>query len=172
MGLGQMLAGESRRLNAYGSQRESNHNPAWRAVRIERLKWSNVLRHTVFATYTMRCSEEMRWPLQRPVQLPLTSEVQYGNRIDCSFGAVFARWRWLGLLALARLARLQEECRTIQPDPISRYFMRVRISRPNSRTLFQVPRTKSAHLRFFLLKVLRKAYPCIRMRSCTKFSNS
>jgi hypothetical protein len=30
----------------------------------------------VFATCSMRCSEEMRWPLQRSVQLPLTSEVQ------------------------------------------------------------------------------------------------
>src|ERR1035438_5083585 len=30
----------------------------------------------VFGTYTMRCSEEMRWPLQRSVQLHLTSEVQ------------------------------------------------------------------------------------------------
>ena len=29
----------------------------------------------VFATYTMRCSGEMRWPLQRPVQLLLTNEV-------------------------------------------------------------------------------------------------
>ena len=25
----------------------------------------------VFGTYTIRCSEEMRWPLQRSVQLPL-----------------------------------------------------------------------------------------------------
>ena len=29
----------------------------------------------VFATYTMRCSEEMRWPLQRPVSFLL--QVRY-----------------------------------------------------------------------------------------------
>jgi len=57
----------------------------------------------VSATYTMSCSEEMRWPLQRSVQLPLTSEVQHGNRIDCSCSAVCARRRGLGIFSLARL---------------------------------------------------------------------
>ena len=81
------------------------HGPPYRSNRSE---WSNVLKCAqthVFATYTMRCSEEMRRPLQRPVQLPLTSEVQHGNHIDCSRGAVFTRWWRLGILSLARLAR-------------------------------------------------------------------
>jgi hypothetical protein len=30
----------------------------------------------VFATYSIRGSEEMRWPLQRSVQIPLKSEAQ------------------------------------------------------------------------------------------------
>ena len=56
--------------------------------------------------------------LQRPVQLPLTSEVQNGNLIDRSFGGVFARWRGLGILSLARLARSQDEALATPLDPI------------------------------------------------------
>jgi hypothetical protein len=56
------------------------------------------------ATSMMLLSEEAKRPLQRPVQLPLTSEVQHGNRIDYSRSAVFARWRRVGILPLARLA--------------------------------------------------------------------
>jgi hypothetical protein len=33
----------------------------------------------------------------------------YGNRIDCSRGAVFTRWWGLGILSLARLARTGDE---------------------------------------------------------------
>ena len=40
--------------------------------------------------------------------LPLTSEVQHGNHIDCSVGSVFARRRGLGILSLARLVRSLE----------------------------------------------------------------
>src|ERR1035438_9441286 len=36
--------------------------------RSNRSEWSNMLRHTSFATYIITCSEEMRWPLQRPVR--------------------------------------------------------------------------------------------------------
>ena len=57
----------------------------------------------------MLCSEEVRRPLQRPVSFLLTSEVQHVNHIDRSFGAVFARWRGLGILSLARLARTGDE---------------------------------------------------------------
>jgi hypothetical protein len=52
----------------------------------------------------MLLSEEARRPLQGPLQLPLTSEVHHGNRIDYSRSAVFARWRRVGILSLARLA--------------------------------------------------------------------
>ena len=72
----------------------------------------------VLATSMMLRSEEVRRLLQKPVQLPLTREVQHGNRIDCSFGAVFARWRGLGILSLARLARSQDERVTMLLDPI------------------------------------------------------
>jgi hypothetical protein len=62
--------------------------------------------------------EEMRWPLQRSVQLPLI-QVRYnnGNRIDCSCGAVFARWRGLGILSLAQLANTG--CCLTLLDPVS-----------------------------------------------------
>ena len=39
----------------------------------------------------------------------LLSEVQHVNPIDRSFGIVFARWRGLGILSLARLARIGDE---------------------------------------------------------------
>ena len=65
-------------------------------------------------------SEEVRRPLQRPVQFPLTSEVQHRNYIDRSFGGVFARWRGLGLgiPSLAQLARSQDERVTTLLEPI------------------------------------------------------
>jgi hypothetical protein len=49
----------------------------------------------------------------------LQVEVQHGNRIDCSFGAVFDWWRGLGLLSLAWLVRLHQERVTMLLDPIS-----------------------------------------------------
>ena len=58
---------------------------------------------SVLATSIMDCSEEVRRLLQKPVQLPHTSEAQDGNHIDRSVGGVFARWRWLGILSLAQL---------------------------------------------------------------------
>src|SRR5208282_175359 len=93
------------RIDRLVKEGTSAHNPAWRAVQIERSRWSNVTRHPSSSLLYLLHSEEVGRPLQRPVQLPLTSEVQHGNRIDCSLGAVFARWRRLGILSLARLAR-------------------------------------------------------------------
>src|ERR1017187_1759583 len=61
------------------------------------------------ATSMMLLSEEARRPFQRPVQLPLTDEVQHGDRIDCSRSAVLARRRRLGILSLARLPQSQDE---------------------------------------------------------------
>jgi len=72
---------------------------------------------SVLATSIMWRSEEVRRPVTKPVQLPLTSEVQHGNRIDCSIGAVFARWWGLGILSLG-LARSQEERVTMLLDTI------------------------------------------------------
>jgi hypothetical protein len=66
---------------------------------------------SVLAASMTLISEEVRRPLQRPVQLPPSSEVQHVDHIDCSVGGVFARWRGLGLLSLARLARLLDETR-------------------------------------------------------------
>src|ERR1035438_2517329 len=62
----------------------------------------------------MLCSEEVRRPLQRPVSFLLTSEVQHVNHIDRSSGAVFARWRGLGILSLPRLT---PRPKTLQPIP-------------------------------------------------------
>jgi hypothetical protein len=61
-----------------------------------------------FADSMMLSSEEVRRPLQRPVSFLLTSEVQHVNHIDRSFGAVFARWRGLGILSLPRLGRTRD----------------------------------------------------------------
>jgi hypothetical protein len=44
-------------------------------VRIERSKWSNVIRHPPFADSMMLSSEEVRRPLQRPVSFLL--QVRY-----------------------------------------------------------------------------------------------
>jgi len=80
-------------------------------------------------------SEEVR----RLLQKPLTSEVQHGNRIDCSFGAVLARWRGLGILSLARLARSQDERVTMLLDPICGIYEGRSTLEIDPRTLFQVP---------------------------------
>jgi len=70
---------------------------------IEALKVIQYDQTYVFAPSIMLCSEEIGRLLQRSAQLSSTSEVQHGNLIDCSFGAVFARWWRLGILSLARL---------------------------------------------------------------------
>jgi hypothetical protein len=52
-------------------------------------------------------SEEVKRPLQEPVQLPqLQVRLQHVNDIDCSCGAVVARWRGMGILSSSRLGRL------------------------------------------------------------------
>ena len=84
-------------------------------------------------------SEEVRRPLQRPVQLPLTSEVQHGNRIDCSFGTVFARWRGLGIFSLARLGGSQDERGTMLLDPICGIYEGVRLWRQTCEPSFRFP---------------------------------
>ena len=93
-----------------------------------------------FATSMMLCSEEVRRPFQRPVSFLLQSEVQHVNHIDRSSGAVFARWRRLGILPVARLARLQDERRTMRLDPSSQSVLWGSHIETNSRT----PRLHSA----------------------------
>ena len=90
---------------------------------------------SAFASSIMLPSEEVRRPLHRPVQLPLTREVQHGNRIDCSFGGIFARWRGLGILSLSRLARLQDE----RLATLLLICGAERSKEIDPRTLFQVP---------------------------------
>jgi hypothetical protein len=60
------------------------------------------------ATSMMLCSEA-RLPFQRPVSFSRTKEVQHVNYIDRSAGSIFARWRGLGILSLARLTRSPDE---------------------------------------------------------------
>jgi hypothetical protein len=43
--------------------------------------------------------------------------LQHDNHIDYCFGAVFARWRWLGIFSLAWLARSQHEPAAMLLDP-------------------------------------------------------
>jgi hypothetical protein len=85
----------------------------------------------------MSGSEEVRRPLQGPVQLPLTSEVQHGNHIDCSVGGVFARRRGLGILSLARLVRSLERVTPLLDSICGVYEGFGYPIAP--RTLFQVP---------------------------------
>ena len=65
----------------------------------------------------MDCGEEVRRLLQKPVQLPHTSEVQDVHHIDRSVGGVFARRRWLGIPSLAQLVRSQDKRVTMPLDP-------------------------------------------------------
>jgi hypothetical protein len=62
-------------------------------------------------------SEEVRRLLCKPVLL-LRVRWKHGNPIDRSFAGVFARWRGLGILSFARLARSQDERVTMLIDPI------------------------------------------------------
>ena len=96
-------------------------------------------RTSVLATSIMLHREEVGRPLQRPVQLPLTSEVQNGNLIDRSFGGVFARWRGLGIPSLAQLARSQDERVTTVLEPICGIYERSPTLEIDPRTLFRFP---------------------------------
>jgi hypothetical protein len=132
--MGQKSARTSRSVySSCESERESAHNPTWRAVQIERSKVVQCDQTSPLATSMMLCSEEVRRPFQRPVSFLPTSEVQRVNHIDRSFGAVFARWRGLGILSLPRLARLQDERRTIRVRGV--FYEGSKIE-TNSRTLF------------------------------------
>ena len=90
------------------------------------------------ATSMMLLSEEARRPFQRPVQLPLTDEVQHGNRIDCSRSSISARWRRLGILSLARLAQSQTERVDTLLDGIHAIREGRSTSDASARALFQV----------------------------------
>ena len=50
-------------------------------------------------------SKEARQTLEKQSRFLLQMRLQNANRIDCSRGAVFARWRGLGVLSLAWLDR-------------------------------------------------------------------
>ena len=123
-------------------------------------------------TSMMLLSKEARRPLQRPVQLPLTNEVQHGNRIDCSRSAVFAWWRRLGILSLARLAQPQNERVNMLLDGIHAIHEGRSTSDASARALFQVSCTKSAHQKCDLFRLEKTGYLCIETRSWTKFDNS
>jgi hypothetical protein len=90
------------------------------------------------ATSMMSLSEEAGRLLQRQVHLPLTDEVQHGNRIDYSRSAVFARRRRVGILSLARLAQSQAECVNMLPDGIHAIHKRRSISDEGVPASFQV----------------------------------
>jgi len=56
--------------------------------------------------------EEVGQLLQGPLRFLLRVRLQHGNRVDRSFGAFFARWRRLGLFAVAPLTRHSEKYET------------------------------------------------------------
>src|ERR1022692_563443 len=117
----------------------------------------------------MLCSEEVRRPLQRPVSFLLTSEVQHVNHIDRSFGAVFARWRGLGILSLPRLGRTRDAHLTHLDGVHEGSGLG---DRP--RTLFEFFQHMWAHLKSSrpLGFSEKPQISWTRMQFCTKLSNS
>ena len=63
---------------------------------------------TVSATPRIMCREEVGQSLQGRVRFPLRVRLQHVNNIDCSCGAFSARWRGLGIFAVAPLMRLPD----------------------------------------------------------------
>jgi hypothetical protein len=93
------------------SQRESTHNPTWRAVQIERSrsKCSNVIRHPSWLL--VRCCVANKCDGRYNGRSTFLLQVRYNMSTlasDCSFGAICARWRGLGILSLARLAQIAQ----------------------------------------------------------------
>lgn len=86
-------------------QREAAHNPGWRSTEIKRPKRSNVIRLLLWPLLSCWVVEKCDDRYKGQSSFLLQLEVQHGNHIDCRFGAVFARWRGLGILSLAQLAR-------------------------------------------------------------------
>src|ERR1700730_14332679 len=110
IGLEQMSARKSWNVT---SQRESAHTSAT-ARRIHRApKWSNVIRHP--SSLVLSCCVVRKLGDCYAMQSCFLLRVRWkhGNPIDRSFGGVFARWRGLGILSLARLARSQDRLSTL-----------------------------------------------------------
>ena len=63
---------------------------------------------TVWATLRIMHREEVRQSLQGRVHFILLGRLHHGNNLDRSTGAVFARWRWVGIFAVAPLTRLTD----------------------------------------------------------------
>src|ERR1035438_7771932 len=87
------------------TQHQSAHNPAWRAVQIDREKRSNVTRHPPWPLLSCcivkeKCGDRYKGQSSFLLQVRL----QHVNHIDCACGVVVARWRGLGILSSARLA--------------------------------------------------------------------
>jgi hypothetical protein len=101
----------------YESCYESTHNPTWRSVQIECSEWSNVIRCP--SSPVLPCAVVKKWDDRYNGQSSFLLQVRYknGNGINCSRGAVFARWRRVGILSLARLAQLPDGRVTILLDP-------------------------------------------------------
>ena len=64
---------------------------------------------SVWPTPRIMCREEVGQSLQRRVPFLLRRRSQNGNNLDRSTGALSARRWWMGIFAVARLARLPNE---------------------------------------------------------------
>ena len=73
---------------------------------------------TVWATLRIMHREEVRQSLQGRVHFILLGRLRHGNNLDRSTGAVFARWRWVGIFAVAPLTRLTDNRVNMLLDPI------------------------------------------------------
>jgi hypothetical protein len=121
----------------------------------------------------MLSSEDVKLRSQRPVQLP-GSEVRHACPIDCPLGSVFARRRGLGILSLARLARLE----SVKSQQHRLYPLSGVVSAWNSGDRFPslfsgfMNRVTPHEVSFSLRFSGKPRSPCIRVQSCAKFSNS
>jgi hypothetical protein len=73
---------------------------------------------TVWATLRVMCREEVGQSLQGQVRFVSRRRLQHGNNLVCSSGAFSARWRGLGIFAVAQLTLFPNKHMHMLFDPI------------------------------------------------------
>jgi hypothetical protein len=109
------------------------------------LQRANVIRQASEATLRVMCREEVGQSLQGRVRFLLQMRSQYVNDIDRSSGSFAARWRGLGIFAVAQLTRLPDKHVQTLLDPICGIAEGISTPKIDRVYLSQVPQTKSAY---------------------------